>query len=120
MILAIIAVITVPIVLNIIENSRKGGITISVYGYRDAVNKYYVLKLEDDGNFKFDGNYLINSNGNLQQNGIIYGIETSGKNPSGGLLKYRNNVILEGCVIIANYKVMISDGKSLETVSGEC
>ena len=33
-ILAIIAVITVPIILNIIENSRKGAAKDSAYGYK--------------------------------------------------------------------------------------
>ena len=33
-ILAIIALITVPIILNIIENSRKGAAQDSAYGYK--------------------------------------------------------------------------------------
>ena len=41
-ILAIIAVITVPIILNIIENSKKGAATDSAYGYKDAIEKFYV------------------------------------------------------------------------------
>ena len=45
-ILAIIAVITVPIILNIIEDSRKGAAKDSVYGYKDSINKYYLGKLE--------------------------------------------------------------------------
>ncbi len=43
-ILAIIAVITVPIILNIIENSRKGASIDSAYGYRDSVQQYYISK----------------------------------------------------------------------------
>ena len=38
-ILAVIAVITVPIILNIIENSKKGAIADSAYGYKSAVDK---------------------------------------------------------------------------------
>ncbi len=48
-ILAIIAVITVPIILNIIENSRKGAAIDSAYGYRDAVNQYYISELTKIG-----------------------------------------------------------------------
>ena len=44
-ILAIIAVITVPIILNIIENSKMGAATDSAYGFKDAVNKSYLTKL---------------------------------------------------------------------------
>ena len=35
-ILAIIAVITVPIILNIIDNSRRGAAKDSAYGYKDG------------------------------------------------------------------------------------
>ena len=41
-ILAIIAVITVPIVLNVIENSRKGAARSSALGYVDAIKLAYM------------------------------------------------------------------------------
>jgi type IV pilus assembly protein PilA len=47
-ILAIIAVITVPIILNIIDNSKKGAAIDSALGYKDAIQKYYLLKRTDD------------------------------------------------------------------------
>ena len=47
-ILAIIAVITVPIILNIIENSRRGAAIDSAYGYKDSIQKYYVTKSVTD------------------------------------------------------------------------
>ena len=40
-ILAIIAVITVPIILNIIENSRKGAAYDSAYGITDTAKLYF-------------------------------------------------------------------------------
>ena len=43
-ILAIIAVITVPIILNIIEDSKKGSVQDSAYGYKDAVEKKLLNK----------------------------------------------------------------------------
>ncbi len=43
-ILAIIAVITVPIILNIIENSKKGAATDSAYGFKNAVGNFYLSK----------------------------------------------------------------------------
>ena len=49
-ILAIIAVITVPIILNIIENSKKGSVQDSALGYKDAVQKYYMNGLVDNKN----------------------------------------------------------------------
>ena len=51
-ILAIIAVITVPIILNIIENSKKGAVIDSAYGYKDAIQKYYLLETVRNSNFE--------------------------------------------------------------------
>ena len=59
-ILAIIAVITVPIILNIIDNSRKGAAQDSAYGYKDAINKFYVSKLSRDSAYKIpNGTYIV-------------------------------------------------------------
>ena len=75
-ILAIIAVITVPIILNIIENSKVGAATDSAYGYKDAVNKWYVSKLSSDSNFNIeDGTYTTD---NLKE----LGVALSGKDNS--------------------------------------
>ena len=49
-ILAIIAVITVPIILNVIDNSKKGAIRDSAFGFREAIQKYYVSDLMNKGN----------------------------------------------------------------------
>ena len=64
-ILAIIAVITVPIILNVIENSRVGAIKDSAYGYKDAINKYYVTKLSEDSNLKLSGTYMVEEDGTI-------------------------------------------------------
>lgn len=59
-ILAIIAVITVPIILNIINNSKRGAAIDSAYGYRDAINKWYVSKLTENPNYVLnDGTYSV-------------------------------------------------------------
>ena len=61
-ILAIIAVITVPIILNIIENSRKGAATDSAYGYKDSINKYYVSELSNNNKLMLNGTYEVKAN----------------------------------------------------------
>ena len=126
-ILAIIAVITVPIILNIIENSRKGAATDSAYGYKDAVNKYYVTELSDNNNLKLEGEYTV-SNGSLT--GKFEGstseqktvpISVSGDKPSSGKLRYANNVLNAGCLVIGDYKISFgTDGKVNGTVKGDC
>ena len=115
-ILAIIAVITVPIILNIIDNSSKGAAKDSAYGFKDSVNKWYVSKLQEDSNYKLNGNYTI-SNGKL--NNIE--IPLSGTKPSSGSLHYTNNILDGGCLTIGEYKVTFdTNGNPSSTEKGVC
>ncbi len=116
-ILAIIAVITVPIILNIIENSRMGAATDSAYGYKDAINKWYVSKLSEDNQFQLADSYTISSDGKL---GDIE-IPLSGNKPSGGYLNYSNNTLIGGCLVFGDYAVTFdSKGNASETKKGTC
>lgn len=123
-ILAIIAVITVPIILNIIENSRKGAATDSAFGYKDAVNKYYVTELSkpENQNLVLNGEYTVLADGVLDGNGIDrIQIPVSGDKPSSGYLKYENNALKEGCLVIGEYAVRFDgNGKSSVTANDGC
>jgi len=129
-ILAIIAVITVPIILNIIDNSKKGAATDSAYGYKDAVNKAYIQELAkpNNENLKLDGTYVVQSNGTLNADtGSNFGVtgytnlpvSVSGDKPSSGSLTYSNNVLTSGCLVIGDYAVTF-DGNETSTVKGDC
>jgi type IV pilus assembly protein PilA len=120
-ILAIIAVITVPIILNIIEKSKQGAAKASAFGYKDAVNKYYVTELSTNHDLKLDGTYTV-SNGVLNGSGVSnVEIPLSGTKPSIGELHYTNNVLDDGCLVIGDYQVTFkSDGSINETVKGNC
>ena len=123
-ILAIIAVITVPIILNIIENSRKGAATDSAYGYKDAVNKWYVQELSkpNNENFNLKSQYTV-EDGKLidptinNDEGIL--IPFSGDKPSSGYLNYSNNTLTSGCLVFGDYAVTF-DGNTANTVKGTC
>lgn len=115
-ILAIIAVITVPIILNIIENSRRGAAIDSAYGFKDAVNKYYVTELSSNRGLQLEGTYTI-SDGKL--NGVD--IPVSGTKPTSGKLTYSNNTLTGGCLVIGEYEVKFdSSGNVSETKKGNC
>ena len=118
-ILAIIAVITVPIILNIIDNSKKGAAIDSAYGYKDAVNKWYVQELAkpNNQNLKLDKTYTVESDGKLtgkfegdesQTKSVT--IDVSGTVPTGGSLTYSNNVLTSGTLIIGDYTATYSNG----------
>ncbi|MBP3920642.1 MAG: prepilin-type N-terminal cleavage/methylation domain-containing protein, partial [Bacilli bacterium] len=103
-ILAIIAVITIPIILNVVDNSSKGAAIDSAYGYKNAVNDFYVQELYEDPNFKLDGGYNV-------KDGRLNGLDilVSGTKPTNGTLIYENNVLKDGCLAIDGYKITIED-----------
>ena len=115
-ILAIIAVITVPIILNIIENSKKGAATDSAYGFKDAVNKAYVTKLSGDSDYSIaDDTYTV------EELKTQIGLSLSGKEPgSNSWVTIEKNNVSEGCLQYDEFKVEFTDGKVSNTEKGEC
>lgn len=123
-ILAIIAVITVPIILNVIENSKKGAVQDSALGYKDAVQKYYTSELYNSRTIKLDGNYTI-SEGNIT--GVFDGeteetkeIPVSGTKPTNGILTYSNNKLTSGCLTFGEYKTELNADGTITTTKGDC
>ena len=122
-ILAIIAVITVPIILNIIDNSKKGAATNSALGYKDAVQKFYAEELVLNRAMSLDGTYTI-EDGKLT--GIFNGTEEtkdipiSGTKPTSGTLVYEDNVLKTGCIVVGEYATSFLNGKADQTVKGTC
>lgn len=114
-ILAIIAVITVPIILNIIDNAKKGSVQDSAYGYKDAINKYYLTKLADDKDYTMDNKtYTTPELKNL-------GVALNGQEPgTNSWVTIENNNVKTGCLQFDEYKVDITDGKVETATKGEC
>jgi type II secretory pathway pseudopilin PulG len=119
-ILAVIAVITVPIILNVIENAEIGAAQNSAYGYKDALNKYYVKKLSEDSNFKMNGQYTINNDGSLSDEERNYSITLSGTIPKTGFATLKNGILESGCIQINEYAVTFSDSKVISTRKEIC
>ena len=57
-ILALIALIATPIILNVINDAKKQAAKDSAYGYMDAVEKYIVSSELEDKSIK-DGTYSV-------------------------------------------------------------
>jgi len=112
-ILAIIAVITVPIILNIIDNSKRGAAIDSAYGYRDAINKWYVSKMLDDNSYVIeDGEHDINYFVNL-------GVDVSGEKPSDGWVMIESDNVTDFSIKIGDYAVTYnSSTNSIDAVKG--
>ena len=114
-ILAIIAVITVPIILDIIDSSKKGAVQDSAYGYKDAINKYYVSRLSQDKDYAIPNDtYTVSE---LKTEGVT----VSGKEPIGNSwVTIENNQVTEGCLQFDEYKVEITNGQLSVAAKGEC
>ena len=72
-ILAVIALIATPIVLNVIESARKSANKDSAYGLLDSAKLYYMESLLDE-NKSLSGNLIdkINVSGSKPDSGTVY------------------------------------------------
>ena len=72
-ILAVIALIATPIVLNVIENARKSANKDSAYGLLDSAKLYYMESLLDESK-SLSGNLIdkINVSGSKPDSGTVY------------------------------------------------
>ena len=66
-ILALIALIATPIILNIINDTKKSSIKQSAIGYVDAVEKT-ILEKKIKSNVDYDGKYVIKKRSNNKRN----------------------------------------------------
>ena len=128
-ILAIVAVITVPIILGIIEDASKKAAKASAYGYKDAINKYYLHRSLNDPNFEMQNKtYVVDANtGYLKyidsansQNNITHEIPIAGKIPNTGTVEINDNKIKKACLQFGDYAVPIENDEVGDAVKGIC
>ena len=119
-ILAIIAVITVPIILDIIENSKKGAIEDSAYGYKESIEKYYTSELFDNNDIKLEDDYIIENGMMTGKNMNSVEIPINGTKPTRGILTYENNKLKRGCLQIDEYAVTFEENRVTKVEKGEC
>ena len=114
-ILAIIAVITVPLILGIIDNAKEKAVIDSAYGYKDAVNKLYTMKLLNNKDYKMQDRVYTVSQLNTE------GLSISGKEPDGNSwIRIENNNVKAGCLQFDEYKVDITNGNIGSAEKSEC
>ena len=101
-ILAIIALIATPMILNVVEKSRKGAAESSALGYIDAVEKQMMINLldSDTTNDMTDGVYETS---NLE-------VSVKGEKPSEGWVQIGKGKVVNYSLKIGNYYVNPKDG----------
>ena len=116
-ILAVIALIATPIIINIIEDTQKNAARESAKLYVDGLNTSITSKLLiNDG---IPSQCFI-TNGTLLCDGKITDYEVSGEKPTTGYINYNNGKVSEYALCIMNYKVSkVGNNTSVEK-SDEC
>ena len=104
-ILALIALIATPIILNVINDAKKQAAKDSAYGYMDAVEKYIVSSELEDKSIK-DGTYTVED--------LNKKISVKGSTPDNGNIEIKNSSVKSYDIGIDGY--VVRNGK-VEKVS---
>ena len=113
-ILAIIALIAVPLVLNIIRDSKEKSALISVDNYLRAVENAVAKETMKNPNTNYDGKYTINSDGKVissTEKGDIT-IEFNGEGLKSGIIVIGDGKVKEsGLLKVDNINIKVDEGK---------
>ena len=96
-ILALIALIATPIILNVINDAKKQAAKDSAYGYMDAVEKYIVSSELEDKSIK-DGTYRVEELNSM-------GVSVKGSIPDNGIIKIESGSVKSYDIGIDGYAV---------------
>ena len=110
-VLAIIALIATPQILNVVEKARKGAAKSSALGYVDAVEKQIMVNQLNENPEINDGEYSLPMDN-------TYKISVKGSKPTSGSLTITKSKVVSASMCINNYTVTYN-GKTA-TVGNKC
>ena len=105
-ILALIALIATPIILNVINDAKKQAAKDSAYGYMDAVEKYIVSSELEDESIQ-DGRYSVEE--------LNKKISVKGSTPDNGNIEIKNSSVKSYDIGIDGYVVNNGEVKKVST-----
>ncbi len=105
-ILALIALIATPIILNVINDAKKQAAKDSAYGYMDAVEKYIVSSELEDKSIN-DGRYSVEE--------LNKKISVKGSTPDNGNIEIKNSSVKSYDIGIDGYEVNNGEVKKVST-----
>ena len=106
-ILAIIALIATPIILNVINDAKKQAAKDSAYGYMDAVEKYIVSSELEDKSIQ-DRTYSVEELNSM-------GVSVKGSTPDNGNIEIKNSSVKSYDIGIDGYEVNNGEVKKVST-----
>ena len=107
-VLAVIALIATPIVLNLVKTAKIGAAEQSVTGYVKAIENTIIKDMIDEKNIS-DGNYKYNS----------IEADISGKRPTSGKYTVKNGKVESGNFCVDGYYIEYKNGQS-KKISDTC
>ena len=110
-VLAIIALIATPMILNVVEKARKGAAKSSALGYIDAVEKQIMVNQLNENPEILDGEYSLPMDNK-------YKISIKGSKPNSGNMAITKSKVASATMCINNYTVTYN-GKTA-TVGNKC
>ena len=118
-IVALVFAITIPLIQDLSNKSKKAAAVDSAYGYKDAITKYFMSKqVKED--IDLDGLYTV-TNGHLSSNTLAdTEISLKGTIPESGYLRYTEGSLELGCLVINGYQVMYIDDEFSTEKKGDC
>ena len=105
-ILALVALIATPIILNVINDAKKQAAKDSAYGYMDAVEKYIVSSELEDKSIQ-DGTYRVEE--------LNKKISVKGSTPDNGNIEIKNSSVKSYDIGIDGYAVSNGEVKKVST-----
>lgn len=115
-VLAVIALIATPIVLNLVEKSRVGAAEQSATAYVKAVENGIMAKLIEDPSATVKGTFTVNSDGTkiVNSSGTEIDVDVKGDKPkAGGTIVIGDNGSVETAYLTINkYSVTYQEGES--------
>ena len=106
-ILALVALIATPIILNVINDAKKQAAKDSAYGYMDAVEKYIVSSELEDKSIN-DGPYSVEELNNM-------GVSVKGSTPDNGNIEIESGSVKSYDIGIDGYVVSNGEVKKAST-----
>jgi prepilin-type N-terminal cleavage/methylation domain-containing protein len=118
-IISVITLITIPIVKNIIDESKENTAINSAYGFKEAVHDYYIDSTLDE-EINLEGIYTV-SNGTINGPSVSsVAMKVKGTKPTAGRLIYKNSEMISGCLEIEGYKIRYVDEQFMSDGKGTC
>lgn len=116
-ILAIIALIATPIILNVIDNAKEGAAKNSAYGYIDALEKANAQEILKNSEVTvLNDTYTISDSGKVVTYGSNKSISVNfkGDAPSnGGILTYTNGKLTGGSITVGGKTFSVTSAGEL-------